>query len=62
MMANNELQLLLDSCRSDCTKKQYAFLMKKYFDFVGELPKGKEQIEKKILDYISYLKKQGASY
>jgi len=57
-----ELQLLLDSCRSDSTKKQYAFHMKKYFDFVGHLPKGKDQIEQKMLDYILFLKKQGASY
>jgi integrase len=39
--------------------------MQKYFDFIGgrsKLPKGKKQIEEKILEYIAYLKKKGASY
>jgi hypothetical protein len=37
--------------------------MQKYFDFVGgKLPKGKSQVEKMILKYIAYSKKQGASY
>ena len=57
-----ELELLLESCRSDFTKQQYAYHMQKYFDFVGKLPKGKKQVEEKILGYIAYLKKQGASY
>ena len=58
-----ELELLLDSCRSDFTKQQYAYRMQKYFDFVGgKLPKTKKAIEQKILEYIAYLKKQGASY
>ena len=58
-----ELELLLDSCRSDFTKQQYAYRMQKYFDFArGKLPKGKSQVENMILKYIAYLKKQGASY
>ena len=58
-----ELKSLLESCRSDFTKQQYAYRMQKYFDFVGgKLPKGKSQVEKMILKYIAYLKKQGASY
>ncbi|MGC1263871.1 MAG: hypothetical protein WA932_07895, partial [Nitrososphaeraceae archaeon] len=58
-----ELELLLESCRSDFTKQQYAYRMQKYFDFArGKLPKGKSQVENMILKYIAYLKKQGASY
>ena len=58
-----ELKLLLESCRSDFPKQQYAYRMQKYFDFVGsKLPKTKKAIEQKILEYIAYLKKQGASY
>lgn len=37
-----ELELLLESCRSDFTKQQYAYRMQKYFDFVGKLPKTKD--------------------
>ena len=60
-----ELELLLDSCRSEITKQHYEYRMQKYFDFVGgpsKLPKGKKQIEAKILEYIAHLKKEGASY
>jgi site-specific recombinase XerD len=58
-----ELKLLLESCRSEETKKTYAFGLKKYFEFVGkELPKATKDIENKIIEYIIYLKKEGMSY
>jgi hypothetical protein len=60
-----ELKLLLESCRSEETKKTYAFGLQKYFKFVGgehKLPKGTKNIENKIIEYIIYLKKEGMSY
>jgi len=58
-----ELELLLESCKSEQTRKQYVFCIKKYFHFVGDnLPKERKQIEDKIIEYIIFLKKQGMSY
>ena len=60
-----ELKLLLESCRSEETKKTYAYGLQKYFAFVGgegQLPKGTKEIESKIIEYIIYLKKEGMSY
>lgn len=68
-----ELELLLESCKSEHTKKQYAFCIKKYFDFLyssngkdncklGKLPKDGKEIENKIIEYIVTLKKEGMSY
>ena len=60
-----ELKLLLESCRSEETKKTYAFGLQKYFAFVGgehKLPKATKDIENKIIEYIIYLKKEGMSY
>jgi len=57
-----ELRLLLESCRSKETREQYAFCIKKYFNFVGQLPKDRKEIEDKIIEYIISLKKEGMSY
>jgi hypothetical protein len=40
-----ELDLLLESCRSPETRQQYAFCLEKYFKFVGELPRDTNLIE-----------------
>jgi hypothetical protein len=32
----NEVELFLESCRSEETKKQYNTYLKKYFEFAGE--------------------------
>lgn len=63
-----ELELLLESCKSEHTKKQYVFCIKKYFDFLGngngngngnfKLPKDTKEIEDKIRDYIIFLEKR----
>ena len=66
-----ELELLLESCKSEDTKKQYAFCIKKYFDFLDGKDKGnfklpkdrnRKEIEDNIIEYIIFLKKQGMSY
>lgn len=54
------LELFLESCRSQSTKEQYSYFIKKWFDFAGN-PQGKE-IQDKIIAYILELKKQGKNY
>jgi hypothetical protein len=61
----NEVKLFLESIKSDDTKKQYTYALKKFFDFVGSeggLPNDRKEIEKKIIEYIIFLKKEGMSY
>jgi integrase len=69
-----ELELLLESCKSEHTKKHYVFAIQKYFDFLDngkgkgknkgnfKLPKDRKEIEDKIIEYIIFLKKKGMSY
>jgi integrase len=61
----NQIKLFLESIKSEDTKKQYTYCLKKFFDFVGsegELPKDRKEIENKIIEYIIFLKKEGMSY
>lgn len=57
-----ELDLLLDSCRSEFTKNQYACFMEKYIKFVGNndifCRNNPRLIEAKIIEYINLLKKE----
>ena len=55
-----KLELFLQSCRSEHTKEQYAFLIQKWFEFAGNVPN--EKVQDKIIEYIIHLKKQGMSY
>jgi integrase len=61
----NEVELFLESCRSEETRKQYNTYLKKWLTFVGlELSFdniNRKAIEDKIIEYIIYLKKQGKS-
>jgi integrase len=64
-----ELELLLESCKSEHTKKHYVFAIKKYFEFLDgkgkgnyKLPKDRKEIEDNIIEYIIFLKKKGMSY
>lgn len=64
-MLNPELELLLESCKSEHTKKQYSYSLKKFFNFVGgqdKLPNDRKEIEDKIIKFIVSLKKEGMSY
>lgn len=62
-MQQLQLELFLDSIRSPETKQQYAFCIKKYFNFIGsEIPKERKEIEDKVIQYIIHLKKEGMSY
>ena len=58
-----EMELLIRSCKSQFTKDQYAFCMQKYIDFVGNndifYGNNPRLIERKIIDYIEFLKKEG---
>jgi Phage integrase, N-terminal SAM-like domain len=62
-----ELELFLESCRSEETKKHYSICLRKYLNFAGE---GKlsfndpnpKSIEEKIIEFIISLKKEGKSY
>jgi integrase len=60
-----ELELFLESCRSEETRKQYSTYLKKWFNFVGDDLSfdinNRKAIEDKIIEYIVYLKKQGKS-
>ena len=50
----NEVKLFLESIKSEDTKKQYTYCLKKLFDFVGgegELPNDRKEIENKIIKY-----------
>ena len=50
----NEVKLFLESIKSEDTKKQYTYCLKKFFDFVGgegELPNDRKEIENKIIEY-----------
>lgn len=63
-MLNPELELLLESCKSEHTKKQYSYSLKKFFNFVGgqdKLPNDRKEIEDKIIEFIVSLKKEGMS-
>ena len=55
-----KLELFLQSCRSEQTKDQYAFLIQKWFKFAGSVTN--EKVQDKIIEYIIHLKKQGMSY
>ena len=55
------LSLFLESCRSESTKEQYAYLIRKWFDFAG-YPTDSKDIQDKIIAYIIHLKKEGKSY
>jgi integrase len=58
----NQVQLFLESCRSEETKKQYSIYLKKYFEFAGEKSlefESRKAIEDKLIEYIIFLKKQG---
>lgn len=61
----NEVELFLESCRSEETKKQYITHLKKWFNFIGsELSfdnSNRKKIEDEIIKYIVYLKKLGKS-
>ena len=58
-----ELELLIASCKSQFTKDQYAFCMQKYINFIGTndifCGNNPRLIERKIIDYIEFLKKEG---
>jgi len=59
-----ELELFLESCKSEETKKQYSTYLKKWINFTGGLSfdnQDRKVIEDKIIQYIVYLKKQGKS-
>ncbi len=64
---SQELELFLESCRSEETKKHYSVCLRRYLNFVGE---GKlsfnnpnpKSIEEKIIEFIISLKKEGKSY
>jgi len=57
-----QLKLFLESCRSPETRSVYAYSLKKFFNFAGELPNDSKIIENKIIQFIILLKKQGMSY
>jgi site-specific recombinase XerD len=61
----NQVKLFLESIKSEDTKKQYTYSLKKFFDFVGsegELLNDRKEIENKIIEYVVFLKKEGMSY
>ena len=55
------LEVFLESCRSESTKEQYAYLIQKWFDYAGH-PTDPKEIHDKITGYIIKLKKQGKAY
>ena len=64
-MHMEELDLLLDSCRSEITRQHYKHYFKKYQDFMGaeDLFYGNNPglIEQKIIKFIMQLRKSGLS-
>lgn len=58
-----KLELFLESCRSESTKEQYTYLIKRWFDFAGfPAPTDPQDIQNKIIEYVLEMKKQGKSY
>ncbi|CAN5548404.1 hypothetical protein BH18THE1_BH18THE1_02830 [soil metagenome] len=55
------LDLFLESCRSESTKEQYAYLIQKWFNYAGN-PSDPKDIQDKIIAYIINLKKEGKAY
>jgi integrase len=59
----NEVELFLETCKSEETKKQYKTYLKKWFTFIGlQLSfdnNNRKATEDKIIEYIVSLKKQG---
>jgi len=46
----NQVKLFLESIKSEDTKKQYTYCLKKFFDFVGrELLNDRKEIENNII-------------
>ena len=57
----NQLNLFLESIKSEETRRKYSLYLDKYFEFAGS-PTQPKQIESKIIEFIIFLKKQGKSY
>jgi len=57
----NELELFLESCRSQETKRHYQIFLQKFLDFPG-VTKSPKDIENKIIQFILHLKREGKSY
>ena len=60
-----EVEILLESIKSEVTKKQYEYFIKKWIEFIGEenvfCDNNPRLIEAKIIEYLIQLKKTNLS-
>lgn len=57
-----QIQLFLQSCRSEQTRHNYEIMFQKYVEFLGEENLFSGKIETKIIEFILALRKEGKSY